>query len=62
MLDYRNATYLGYTDAGINVNPFTAYYGSSICRLIEAKKQYDPTNFFRNPFSVPTTIPEGVSC
>ncbi|KIX08902.1 uncharacterized protein Z518_03559 [Rhinocladiella mackenziei CBS 650.93] len=55
-----HASYSGYIDADISVNPLTAYYGDNICRLIKAKKLYDPGNFFRNPFSVPTTPPKGL--
>ncbi|KAF4633952.1 hypothetical protein G7Y89_g4163 [Cudoniella acicularis] len=56
------ASYAGYTDAAIKSNPYTAYYGSNVCSLVEVKKRYDPLNFFRNPFSIPPTVPEGVTC
>ena len=49
-------------DAHINSNPYEAYWGDNVCRLSSVKKQYDPTNFFSNPFSIPPTTPKGVSC
>lgn len=56
------ASYAGYMDAHINSNPYEAYWGDNVCRLSSVKKQYDPTNFFSNPFSIPPTTPKGVSC
>ncbi|ETI20208.1 hypothetical protein G647_08242 [Cladophialophora carrionii CBS 160.54] len=57
-----NASYAGYVDIDITVNPLTAFYGNNTCRLIDIKQKYDPNNFFRNPFSVPTKVPKGLSC
>jgi len=57
-----NASYAGYVDADISINPLTAFYGNNICRLIKIKQKYDPNNFFRNPFSVPTKVPSGITC
>ncbi|KAF2742518.1 Glucooligosaccharide oxidase [Sporormia fimetaria CBS 119925] len=56
------ASYAGYIDTDISVNPLKAYYGNNVCRLIKARKQYDPTNVFSNPFSVPPTVPKGITC
>ncbi|PGH19878.1 hypothetical protein AJ80_03797 [Polytolypa hystricis UAMH7299] len=58
------ASYSGYIDStiGQNSNPYTAYYGDNICRLIDVKNQYDPTDFFKNPFSIPTSAPAGITC
>ncbi|KIW22453.1 uncharacterized protein PV07_12337 [Cladophialophora immunda] len=57
-----NASYAGYVDADISINPLTAFYGNNTCRLISIKQKYDPNNFFRNPFSVPTKAPKGITC
>ncbi|KIW74253.1 hypothetical protein Z517_12193 [Fonsecaea pedrosoi CBS 271.37] len=57
-----NASYSGYVDVDISINPLTAFYGNNTCRLISIKKRYDPSNFFRNPFSIPTKVPKGISC
>jgi FAD binding domain/Berberine and berberine like len=61
-MNTRNASYSGYIDADLSVNPLTSYYGENICRLIKVKNMYDPGNFFKNPFSVPTSVPAGISC
>ena len=58
----RNATYAGYIDAHISTNPWSSYYGSNVCKLVTIKKQYDPTGFFSNPFTVPPMTPPGVTC
>lgn len=60
MFLYRNASYAGYIDKGITVPPLYSYYGPNVCKLIQAKKQYDPQNVFRNPFSIPVTAPPGL--
>lgn len=60
----REASYSGYIDAtiGDTTNPYTAYYGENVCKLVDVKKKYDPKDFFKNPFSIPTSVPDGVSC
>ncbi|KAA8649457.1 hypothetical protein EYZ11_007756 [Aspergillus tanneri] len=56
------ASYSGYMDEDISTNPLTSYYGDSVCRLIGVKQKYDPDEFFRNPFSIPASPPEGINC
>lgn len=58
----RGASYAGYADANITTNPYTSYYGDNVCKLVDIKKRYDPTNFFSNPFSIPPTAPPGIKC
>lgn len=58
----RPASYSGYMDSGISVDPLTSYYGNNTCRLIEVKKKYDPKGFFENPMSIPTSSPDGIDC
>lgn len=41
--------YVNYVEAGRSVN---SYYGSSLARLHAVKKKYDPTNFFRTPYTL----------
>ncbi|KAF2132459.1 FAD-binding domain-containing protein [Dothidotthia symphoricarpi CBS 119687] len=57
-----DASYAGYVDKDISVNPYKAYYGDSVCRLVRAKKEFDPANIFSNPFSVGPTAPQGYTC
>jgi FAD/FMN-containing dehydrogenase len=40
--------YVNYLEAGRSV---ASYYGSSLARLRAVKKEYDPTNFFRTPYT-----------
>jgi hypothetical protein len=61
-MQYSSASYAGYTDALIQSNPYTAYYGKNVCSLVKVREQYDPTNFFSNPQSVGAVPPPGVSC
>jgi hypothetical protein len=58
----RTASYAGYSDGSLKSNPYTAYYGKNVCNLVQVKKKYDPTNFFRNPQSIPPYAPPGVKC
>lgn len=51
----RVASYAGYMDSNITVDPLQSYYGDNVCRLVNVKKAYDPENFFANPQSIPTT-------
>jgi FAD/FMN-containing dehydrogenase len=60
--DFRDASYTGYMDKDISVSPYRAYYGDTVCRLVRARKQYDPKNVFSHPFSVGPTAPKGYSC
>ena len=55
----RPASYAGYMDSNISVDPLQSYYGGNICRLVDVKKAYDPDNFFTNPQAIPPTY---VSC
>lgn len=57
-----NSSYAGYVDYDISVDPFTAYYGGNVCKLVDVKKKYDPLNIFKNPFSIPTKAPAGHAC
>ncbi|KAJ9635852.1 hypothetical protein H2199_008205 [Coniosporium tulheliwenetii] len=56
------ASYPGFMDADISVNPLTAYYGSNVCRLVGIKSKYDPGNVFTNPSAIPPKAPQGISC
>lgn len=58
----RPASYAGYMDDSLSVNPLTAYYGSNVCRLVGIKSKYDPDNVFTNPLSIPPQAPRGISC
>jgi hypothetical protein len=49
-------------DAGISTNPLTSYYGQNVCKLVKAKKTWDPEDFFTNPFAIPSSVPSGISC
>jgi len=56
------ASYSGYADASISVQHLVSYYGKNVCRLIEIKRRYDPTNFFTTPQAIPPVPPAGVAC
>lgn len=58
----RPASYPGYADTTISVNPLTAYYGDNVCKLIDIKKKYDPNDVFTNPLAIPTSVPDGFKC
>ncbi|KAL8725326.1 MAG: hypothetical protein Q9166_007432 [cf. Caloplaca sp. 2 TL-2023] len=49
------ASYAGYMDSSISVDPLESYYGGNICRLVDVKKTYDPEDFFTNPQSIRPT-------
>ena len=51
----RPASYAGYVDSNISVDPLLSYYGGNICRLVDVKKKYDPENFFTNPQAIQPT-------
>lgn len=46
------ASYAGYMDSNISVDPLVSYYGGNICRLADVKRTYDPDNFFTNPQAI----------
>lgn len=58
----RDASYTGYVDKDISVNPYKAYYGDTVCKLVQVRKKYDAKNVFSNPWSVGPTPPKGYSC
>ena len=45
--------YVNCPDGELGNNYLQSYYGSNLDRLIQIKRQYDPTNFFRFPQSIP---------
>ncbi|KAK8013154.1 hypothetical protein PG991_009425 [Apiospora marii] len=57
-----DASYSGYMDAGLSVNPLLSYYGANVCELVRVKRRWDPENLFQNPHSVPPSAPEDVRC
>ncbi|TDO52812.1 FAD/FMN-containing dehydrogenase [Kribbella sp. VKM Ac-2571] len=46
---YSAGGYVNYVEAGRAVS---SYYGASAAKLQAAKKKYDPTNFFRTPYTL----------
>ncbi|KAF1813474.1 FAD-binding domain-containing protein [Eremomyces bilateralis CBS 781.70] len=56
------ASYTGYADSKISVNPLESYFGNNVCKLINVKNQYDPGNFFQNPASIPVRAENGLTC
>ncbi|KAE8137817.1 hypothetical protein BDV38DRAFT_282746 [Aspergillus pseudotamarii] len=46
------ASYAGYIDAKIQVDPHQAYWGTNVGRLAEVKAAYDESDLFSNPFSI----------
>ncbi|CEJ94167.1 hypothetical protein VHEMI09716 [[Torrubiella] hemipterigena] len=56
------ASYSGEMDAKISTDPLTSYYGDNVCKLVSAKKRWDPKEFFTNPFSIPAKAPKGLNC
>ncbi|KAL6172582.1 hypothetical protein ACJQWK_01734 [Exserohilum turcicum] len=59
---FGDASYTGYVDKDISVNPYKAYYGDTVCKLVQVRKKYDAKNVFSNPWSVGPTPPKGYSC
>jgi hypothetical protein len=41
--------YVNYVESG---RPVSAYYGASLPRLRSVKATYDPTSFFRTPYTI----------
>ena len=58
----RPASYPGYMDSNISVDPLRAYYGDNVCKLVDVKKKFDPDNFFTNPDAIQPTPPNYASC
>ncbi|KAI0205156.1 hypothetical protein F4808DRAFT_448231 [Astrocystis sublimbata] len=56
------ASYGGEMDVDISTNPLISYYGDNVCKLIEIKKRWDADEFFTNPFSIPSTVPDDIDC
>lgn len=58
----RPASYAGYMDDSLSVDPLKSYYGENVCRLVDIKRNYDPDNFFSNPHAIQPTAPAYTSC
>lgn len=49
---FSPASYAGYMDSNISVDPLMSYYGGNVCRLADIKRKYDPDDFFTNPQAI----------
>ena len=48
--DVSTGGYVNYFEVG---RPLSSYYGASFARLRAVRERYDPTSFFKTPYSIP---------
>jgi len=53
LLPYAHGAYVNYQDDTLGDDWLQQYYADNLPRLQKIKKQYDPTNFFKFPQSIP---------